>query len=182
MGKNTFLGLTTLALILGSVACSPADGPDPPDAPRTTKSASPTPTPTPTATVTAADEGGQLLPALLVGSWSSVEEELDTATIGYRFTGDGRYKFVGLISYPGPEGITKITFVAEGTARTDGGDLLLRPVTATRSLEDATDPRRNYTDKPSSLDPERYVWQVNAGVLSLTAEDGNTTTYRRVPE
>ncbi|KUN26169.1 hypothetical protein AQJ23_13350 [Streptomyces antibioticus] len=123
-----------------------------------------------------------MLPAALVGSWQSLEETGDAATIAYRFTGDGRYKYAGLISYPVPEGVVKITFVAEGTARVDGSELRLRPVTATRSMEDPRAPQDNYTDKPSSLDPERYVWQVTAGVLGLTGDDGNTVRYRRTEQ
>ncbi|MFI8530529.1 hypothetical protein ACIGMX_09790 [Streptomyces aquilus] len=120
-----------------------------------------------------------MLPATLVGFWQSVEESGDAATIAYRFTSDGRYKYAGLISYPVPEGIVKVTFVAEGTARVDGSELRLQPVTATRSMEDPRTPQDNYTDQPSSLDPERYVWQVTDGMLDLTSEDGNTVPYRR---
>ncbi|MFC8361875.1 hypothetical protein ACFUIY_18665 [Streptomyces griseorubiginosus] len=121
-----------------------------------------------------------MLPSALVGSWRSIEEADDTATIAYRFTPDGRYKYVGLITQPIPEGIFKVTFVARGTARVDGAQLLLRPVTATRSREDPRSPQDDYTDRPSSLDPEQYEWRVSDGVLSLTGDSGNTVTYERV--
>ena len=182
--RGALLGLAVLASVIGGTACSP----DPPDTPRTATSTAVTARPvdtdsattaTATATATATGETNDVLPATLVGSWTSVEEADDTASIAYRFTGDGRYKYAGLIAYWVPEGVVKITFVAEGTARVDDEVLMLRPVTATRSMEDPRKPQDDYTDKPSSLDPERFEWQVTDGVLGLTDQSGNTVTYRR---
>ncbi|MFJ3671336.1 hypothetical protein ACIPSE_33225 [Streptomyces sp. NPDC090106] len=186
MGKtaapSTLLGLAVLASLLGGTACSTGDGPAPhrssPPVPATTATASAGPGgPGATASVP-----GAVLPGALVGSWRSIEEKNDTATIAYRFTSDGRYKYAGLVTQPIPEGIFKITFIAEGTARAEGRNLLLRPLTATRSREDPRSPQDDYTDQPSSLDPEQYVWGVSDGTLSLTGSNGNTVTYERVPQ
>ena len=170
-------GLAVLAPVLGATACSSGNAPD---VPRVATATTTTPaTASARTTETVPDGTERVLPDTLVGSWNSVEEAGEAATIAYRFTGDGRYKYVGLISYPVPEGVVKVTFVAEGTARVDGSELRLQPVTATRSMEDPRAPQDNYADKPSSLDPERYVWRVTEGVLGLTGEDGNTVPYRR---
>ncbi|MCL6736344.1 hypothetical protein [Streptomyces neyagawaensis] len=174
--RDALLGLTVMASLLGTTGCSSEDEPD--------DSGGRGPGTVTTATSGATEpveDDGQVLPGALVGAWSSVEEKTSTATIAYRFTGGGRYKYAGLVSYLVPEGTVKITFVAEGTARVDGSTLVLRPITATRSKEDPSAPQDDYTDAPSSLAPQTYTWQVEDGRLTLTGADGNTVTYRREP-
>ncbi|AZM57290.1 hypothetical protein DMA15_35945 [Streptomyces sp. WAC 01529] len=120
-----------------------------------------------------------MLPATLVGVWES-RPDGGSGTIAYRFTADGRYKYVGLLFYPNTDGDdVQITFVAQGTARVEGDRLFLNPTTATKSRQDPGDPAGDYTDQPAERSPERHGWSVSGDVLTLTDVKGAQIAYDR---
>ncbi|MCX4820926.1 hypothetical protein OG883_13605 [Streptomyces sp. NBC_01142] len=119
-----------------------------------------------------------VIPESLAGAWES-DSEGDDATLAYRFMPDGRYRFIGLMSYAGPAGTVEITHLADGTARVDGNVLLLEPTSVTRTRQDPGDPAGNYTDQPGELTPEARVWEVAGDTLALTGDDGLRLTFQR---
>lgn len=55
----------------------------------------------------------QLLPPPLVGDWESAGGD---TTLAYRFTGDGRFAFAGVMTQPRGEGFYQFTRTEMGTA------------------------------------------------------------------
>ncbi|WP_406482601.1 hypothetical protein [Streptomyces sp. NBC_01615] len=99
--------------------------------------------------------------------------------MAYRFLPDGRYRFIGLLSYPGPSGTVQFSNLADGNASVDGNVLLLQPTSVTRTRQDPGDPAGNYTDQPDELTPETRVWEVQGDTLALTGDDGLRLTFKR---
>lgn len=164
-------------LLLGGVAaCSLDDSPPrerPTPSPSTaTSSTSELPTASP-------PTGERALPEALIGSWES-DSRNDDATLKYRFTADGGYTFVGILTYRNPEGRFQFTFTAEGRARTEDSQLFLNPTRATKSRMDPDDPAGDYTGRPAPLTQERRAWKVtDDGVLELTDENELKVTFKR---
>jgi hypothetical protein len=172
--------LITSLLLASAVACS-HDNPtrDQGSTPTTSRPVETVSRPhSPPATTAEPDDAAEhVLPDPLVGTWESAEGD---ATIAYQFTPDGLYKYVGILTSPTPDGLVQITFVAQGTARTDGETLHLQPARATMSREDPGDPAGNYTDRPRELTPEEHIWEVTVDdVLHLTDAQGLRITYQR---
>ncbi|MGI5359089.1 hypothetical protein ACQI4E_27765 [Streptomyces sp. CA-252508] len=119
-----------------------------------------------------------VIPEALVGAWES-DAEGDDATLAYRFLPDGRYRFIGLMSYPGPSGIVEFSHLADGTASVDGDVLLLQPSRVLRTRQDPSDPAGNYTDQPGEPTPETRAWTVNGDTLTLTDDTGQQVTFER---
>lgn len=177
--------VAAVLLLAGLTACSSEDGPGmelptavsrPPSsaAPPSDPGLDPDPNPAP---VTGTPAAEQALPEPLVGVWESNE---GSGTISYRFDADGRYIYVGILATQVPQGVTQITFVAEGTATTEGDTLLLRPTRSTISREDPSDPAGDYTDRPADLTPEQHAWEVTPDdLLLLTDAKGIQLTLRR---
>lgn len=169
------------ALLLGSVtACSSrADPPHPGPTPDASASASGTVTASPPEPRTTADATGErVLPPALVGAWRSDSKGSD-AGITYRFRADGGYSYVGVLAYDSPDGVVQITFTSEGTARTEGAQLILEPTMATKSREDPSDPEGDYAGMPAARTPQRHTWEVTGDVLALTDKEGLRVTYER---
>jgi hypothetical protein len=124
----------------------------------------------------AAEAGPAVVPAELVGAWSSAE---GNAEIVYRFLADGRYKSVQILNQLRPGGVFEFRIVQEGTVEVDGNRLVLRPTSALKSMTDPDEPQRSYTDQPASLDPEPYTWQVSGSTLRLQGGDGLVLTFAR---
>ncbi|MEU6553311.1 hypothetical protein ABZ915_23970 [Streptomyces sp. NPDC046915] len=99
--------------------------------------------------------------------------------MAYRFLPDGRYRFMGLLSYSGPSGVVQFSQLADGTASVDGNVLYLRPTSVTRTRQDPGDPAGDYTDQPGDPTPETRAWEVQGDTLTLTGDDGLSVTYQR---
>lgn len=190
--RSSLVGVLVTALLFGSAtACSRPGADDPQSGTPPTPSASTAPvpgshgttTPAPAPDTTGAgqesEESEGVLPTSLVGAWES-REDGGAATIAYQFTADGRYKYAGLLFYPNTNGDdVEISFVAEGTARVEGEQLVLTPTTATKSRKDPADPSGDYTDQPAELTSERYRWEVGNNVLTLTDKENTQVGYER---
>ena len=135
--------------------------------------ASTPPIPSPTVTTAA---GLAVVPAELVGAWSSAEGD---AEIAYRFLADGRYRSAQILNQLRPGGVFEFRIVQEGAMEVDGDRLVLRPTSSLKSLTDPDDPQRSYTDQPASLDPESYTWQATGSTLRLRGADGLVLTFAR---
>ncbi|CAM5366747.1 hypothetical protein SALBM135S_08512 [Streptomyces alboniger] len=147
--------------------------------PESDSAAPPVPEPATTTAGQQSEARAAVLPDALVGVWES-RPDGGTGTIAYRFTADGRYKYVGMLLYPNTDGDDiQITFVAEGTARVEGDQLFLAPTTATKSRQDPGDPAGDYTDQPAERTPERHGWSVSGDVLTLTDGEGTPLVYDR---
>jgi hypothetical protein len=182
-------GITLISVLLVTTngACS-SDPATPPVLPPMTTTASsdtsnsghgPRPvTPPPDKPMDTPATANTVIPEPLVGIWES-DSEGDDATRVYQFMPDGRYQFVGLLSYPGPAGTVEFTYHAEGTARVDGDMLLLQPTKVTRTRQDPGDPTGNYTDQPTQASPESRTWSVAGNTLALTGADGQQTYQAR---
>jgi hypothetical protein len=109
-------------------------------------------------------------PEELAGGWISSS---GGAEIVYRFTADGSYKHVGVLLQRRPSGMFSFTVADSGTAAADGDVLVLSPRLATKSLKDPDSPSSSYTDRPSSLTPQRFRWSLDATSAVLTLDDGS---------
>ncbi|EPD59762.1 hypothetical protein [Streptomyces sp. HGB0020] len=180
--------LLVLGLLVGATACSSSDPPGPGSVTSSVRGTTPSAdtrtgpeTTTPPVLPEPEDDASEAaaLPEPLVGVWES-KPDGGSATIAYRFTADGRYRYTGLLFYPNTDGNdVQITFIAQGTARVDGDILVTTPTEATRSRIDPADPAGNYTDQPSDLTPERHTWEVADDELVLADETGTETVYVR---
>jgi hypothetical protein len=117
---------------------------------------------------TAATPAG-VLPAALVGAWSSTGENTE---IAYRFVADGRYRSIEILTQPRPGGVFEFRRQQDGTVRVSGDLLRLSPTTSVSSRTDPDDPGGDYTDRPSDAGARRYTWQVSGATLVLTDADG----------
>jgi hypothetical protein len=106
----------------------------------------------------------------LVGGWISSS---GGAEIIYRFTAEGSYKHVGVLLQRRPTGMFSFTVADSGAAAVDGDVLVLVPRQATKSMQDPDSPSSNYTDRPSSLAPQRFRWSLDAAATVLTLDDGS---------
>ncbi|WP_328635967.1 hypothetical protein [Streptomyces canus] len=163
-----------VSLTLGAAAMSAAcatehDEPSPPPSP--TVSAAPA---TPT--------WAGAVPAALVGAWESAQPGSNT-TLAYRFTADGRYAYAGVLTSPLSAESNEFYLLKRSTAgavEVDGRTLTLRPSSATTTRKDPAHPGDDYTDRPGSLTPQRFVWSLADDVFTLTNEDGLRFVFRRV--
>ncbi|MFD5598354.1 hypothetical protein [Streptomyces griseorubiginosus] len=123
-----------------------------------------------------------ILPTELVGAWESAQPGSNT-TLAYRFTADGRYAHAGVLTYPLSPASNEYYLLkrtSTGAVEVDGRTLTLRPSSATTTRKDPAHPGDNYTDRPDSLAPRRFVWSLAGEVFTLTDEDGLRFVFRRV--
>jgi hypothetical protein len=132
-----------------------------------------TTTPAPASTAAAG-----VLPNELVGAWSAPS---NTTEVAVRFLADGRYRSIEILSQPRPEGVFEFRRQEDGTARTSGDRLELRPKTATLSRTDPGDPTGDYTNRPTAASPHTYTWRVNGTTLVLTDAQGHPLAFQRQP-
>ncbi|GAA3509837.1 hypothetical protein [Streptomyces shaanxiensis] len=119
-------------------------------------------------------------PRDLVGAWESARPGSNT-TLAYRFTEEGKYKYVGLLSYPmGVEGIYELTHIVEGTYEASAQALTLRPRSATVTRKNPENPERDYTNRPAPVETQNYRWTVADRKLSLIRRDGTKFVFTRV--
>ncbi|MGC0397767.1 hypothetical protein RKD27_000411 [Streptomyces sp. SAI-126] len=143
------------------------------------------PSPPPSPTVSAApvtSAGAGAVPAALVGAWESAQPGSNT-TLACRFTADGRYAYAGVLTYPLSAASSEFYLLKRSTAgavAVDGRTLTLRPSSATTTRKDPAHPGDDYTDRPDSLRPQRFVWSLAGEVFTLTDEDGLRFVFRRV--
>ncbi|WP_128376354.1 hypothetical protein [Streptomyces cavernae] len=161
--RTPLLAVAALLLVSGLTSCSQ---------PRPDRSGT-TPPGSSTRAATARD---------LVGAWESAQQGSNT-TLAYRFTAEGKYKYVGLISYPmGEKGIYELTHLAEGTFRALGSDLTLRPSSASVTRKNPENPAGDHVNRPVPLETQRYRWKIVDQELSLTADDGPRLVFKWVSE
>ncbi|WP_158691121.1 hypothetical protein [Streptomyces sp. 351MFTsu5.1] len=130
------------------------------------------------ATTTAAG----IVPTEMVGAWESAQPGSNT-TLAYRFTADGRYAHAGVLTYPVSPVANEYYLLkrtSTGAVEVDGRTLTLRPSSATTTRKDPAHPGDDYTERPASLAPRRFVWSLADGVFTLTDEDGLRFVFRRV--
>ena len=172
-----------LLLILLLVACGGQDdGPSAAStvAPTTSQSTSTDPTetdptttePAPTSATTAS-----ALPEGMVGTWSSSEGD---ATLAFRFSADGTYRHVGLLTQPRATGTFEFSIFETGRATVRGGQLTLRPRSGTTKRKDPDDPSGDY-ERPISKEPRRFSWRLDSSgdVLYLRDAQGVEVSYDR---
>jgi hypothetical protein len=121
------------------------------------------------------------MPEILVGAWESAQPGSNT-TLAYRFTGDGRYAYAGVLTYPRSEqkdDFYLLKTTAVGTADVDARQLTLRPSSASTTRKDPRFPGDDYTDRPEPLTPKHFTWAVADQVLTLTGEDNLQFVFLR---
>ncbi|MEV4436640.1 hypothetical protein [Streptomyces sp. NPDC049585] len=119
-------------------------------------------------------------PRDLVGAWESAQPGSNT-TLAYRFTEEGKYKYVGLLSYPmGAEGTYELTHIAEGTYEASADALTLRPRSATVTRKNPENPEQDYTNSPAPVDTQHYQWTIADRKLSLIRQDGTKFVFTPV--
>ena len=168
-------GAVVLALAAGCQGVPPSSVPPstpPPALSSTAPTSITTRAPSPPSTVAA------VLPAELVGAWSSSGENTE---IAYRFLPDGRFRSIEILSQPRPGGVFEFRRQQDGTARVSGDLLRLRPGVSTTSRTDPDDPAGDYADRPSSNDERDYTWSVDATTLVLTGTDAVRLKLERQP-
>ncbi|MFG1997564.1 hypothetical protein ACGFNU_00260 [Spirillospora sp. NPDC048911] len=185
MNRPVILATTLLLVGLAYAGCGDGgDTPAPPSSssvPVTTPPTSPVPPdPSPPSTSPATESPSTpgtsgSLPAGMVGTWESSE---GNATIVYRFSSDGGYANVSILTQPRKGGLFEFRIQVRGTAEVDGDQLTLRPVAGTHTLKDPDDPSRSYT-RAARKEIENYTWSLSGSVLTMTGSDGNTITYDR---
>ena len=153
------VGIGTAVLVAGCAGSATTGG---------TTVAPPTATPSGVASSTSPAPAG-VLPAALVGAWSSTGENTE---IAYRFLADGRYRSIEILTQPRPGGVFEFRRQQDGTARASGNLLRLRPTTSVSSRTDPDDPGGDYVDRPSEEGEREYRWQVSGPTLALTDADG----------
>lgn len=162
---GTRTGLLVVLIAVLSVACTSGNG---------GSSATPSATTVQPAPATSDD----VLPAQLVGVWSSSG---DATEIAYRFVADGRYHSAEILSQPRPRGVFEFTVVSEGRARVDGDFLILQPTTVTSTRRDPQSPQEDYNDRPMPLTERVYGWRVDGSVLRLRDTEGRAFALDRQP-
>ena len=161
----------------GGAGGVPPSASPPPAADVPTSLAPPTRTAIPSsAAATMAIANSAVVPAALVGDWSSAE---GNAEIVYRFLADGQFRSAQILNQPRAGGVFEFRIVQQGTVQVTGDRLVLRPTSSLKSLTDPDDPRRSYTDQPASLEAESYTWQVTGSTLRLRGADGLVLTFAR---
>jgi hypothetical protein len=183
MGRGA-LGAGAVILVLAAGCQSAPTTVVPPrtSAPGPASTATPTtstgPPSIPTRAPTARETPLAVLPAELVGAWSSSGEDTE---IAYRFLADGRFRSIEILSQPRPGGVFEFRRQQDGTASTSGDRLRLRPARSVTSRTDPDDPSGNYADRPSSTDEREYAWHIDGTTLVLTGTDGITLQLERQP-
>lgn len=133
-----------LAALILLTGCGPAD-PEPPSSPPV------------------------VVPADLVGSWSTVTERANG--FSYAFSSDGQYMYVGVMR----SGSQQYTLQEGGTITVTGSRIEVTPQRARLARTDAGQP----TTTTSPIRPPRTVrWSISGRTLTLT-ENGSPTRYER---
>ncbi|MFI6639037.1 hypothetical protein [Streptomyces sp. NPDC050504] len=99
----------------------------------------------------------------------------------YRFTADGRYKYVGLLSYcMGPGRMYELTQTIQGTVQAGGNRITLRPTTDTITRKNPENPQRDYQNRPGPRTVQSFDWQSGERTLTLVDTKGLRFVFRRV--
>ncbi|MGC0208093.1 hypothetical protein [Streptomyces levis] len=129
----------------------------------------PGPSPSPTTAVAG--------PRGLVGAWESALPGSNT-TLAYRFTQEGTYKYVGLLSYPtGADGTYELTRIDQGRYEASADMLTLKPDSSTVTRKNPENPEQDYTDRPAPVETQHYRWTVADRKLSLVRRDGTQFVF-----
>jgi hypothetical protein len=118
-------------------------------------------------------------PRDLVGAWESAQPGSNT-TLAYRFTGEGKYKYFGMTSYPMGQEVYQLVHVVEGTYEASTNALVLKPRSATLTRKNPENPERDFTSSPAPFKTERFEWKIADRELSLIREDETRFTFRWV--
>jgi hypothetical protein len=171
------VGAVALAVLVAGCTTGATGSTSPPPTPPTSVTPSPAPATAPrTRTAPPTSARAAVLPAELVGAWSSSGENTE---IAYRFLADGRFRSIEILSQPRPGGVFEFRRQQDGTAQVSGDRLRLRPTASVTSRTDPDDPAGDYTNRPTGTADRAYTWEVSGTTLVLTDADGLTLRLER---